>query len=528
MTVDVMMGTTCIGKREMCLHTRMSMLTSVLPATRKETGYWTENIRTGGRHMTLAGCKTIATCCLIVQLFILRYRGIIKLSFLTVNTDAMKFFQEVIQEISSVQDPVTACSQSGGGGAFYRSVQEMRSLGHTAEHLVELGFRRSDLLDAYPAKVVDALFSHVPQNGSLPREGAHSCGEEGLVGRRCGDGDHDDRHSQTIFQGRRNLKGQVLGHGVEENGAREHQGARRKAPHSKVSARSICQSITGEATPSMLYWQHEGKQLLPRWMACSLPSARLIVSLRDPIQRSYSDYYFFGRLQALKGHIPGVNSALQRAAYVDALNPEGFHNAMVAEVKLLSECFRGGDGGGRITWSPSNAFAGECRVVRRDQLEKLGFQSTRPPGRLLLSLYPLHMSSWLRHFHCSQMLILRSSGQWSEEQMLAAGKFLGLYGDKNSENEAVLRSIQRAAAAIYRGPESFKFNKKDSKTDPSNSAKDTVTQRIIINTHNTPMLNATHNLLYNFFSVHWHASFENEINTKEPCAEEMPHKTAQR
>ena len=126
------------------------------------------------------------------------------------------------------------------------------------------------------------------------------------------------------------------------------------------------------------------------------------------------------------------------------------------------------------------------------------------------------------------MLILRSSGRWTEEQMLAAGKFLGLYGDNNSENKAVLRSIQRAAAAMYRGPESFKFNKKDSKTDPSTSATDTSTQQIIINAHNTPMLNATHHLLYKFFSVHWHASFENEINTKEPCAEEMPHEKIQR
>ena len=35
--------------------------------------------------------------------------------------------------------------------------------------------------------------------------------------------------------------------------------------------------------------------MLPRWLACVVPSARLIVTLRDPIERSYSDYYFFGR-----------------------------------------------------------------------------------------------------------------------------------------------------------------------------------------------------------------------------------------
>ena len=37
---------------------------------------------------------------------------------------------------------------------------------------------------------------------------------------------------------------------------------------------------------------------MPRWIACVLPTAKLIVTLRDPIDRTYSDYHFFGRLQA--------------------------------------------------------------------------------------------------------------------------------------------------------------------------------------------------------------------------------------
>jgi len=33
------------------------------------------------------------------------------------------------------------------------------------------------------------------------------------------------------------------------------------------------------------------------------PGAKLIVTLRDPVVRTYSDYHFFGRLQASKGSL---------------------------------------------------------------------------------------------------------------------------------------------------------------------------------------------------------------------------------
>ena len=49
----------------------------------------------------------------------------------------------------------------------------------------------------------------------------------------------------------------------------------------------------------MLYWQHKGMMLLPRFLTCVHPTARLIVTMRDPVARTYSDFHFFGRLQVV-------------------------------------------------------------------------------------------------------------------------------------------------------------------------------------------------------------------------------------
>jgi hypothetical protein len=52
---------------------------------------------------------------------------------------------------------------------------------------------------------------------------------------------------------------------------------------STSASSSTCDFITGEATPYYLHYQHGGKSLVPRWLACVIPSAKLIVTLRDPV-----------------------------------------------------------------------------------------------------------------------------------------------------------------------------------------------------------------------------------------------------
>ena len=151
------------------------MLESVVPATRKETGYWTENVMTGGHHQAMAGYS-------------------------------MKFFQEMSKEVSSLANPVTACQRSSSvysnGGdhgshyfppaaaaaaattetvarPYYKSPQEMRALGYSAQQLQELGFSEHALRDAFPAKLVDGLFSgHLSNAASSSSSSSFSEGNQ--------------------------------------------------------------------------------------------------------------------------------------------------------------------------------------------------------------------------------------------------------------------------------------------------------------------------------------------------------------
>lgn len=89
-----------------------------------------------------------------------------------------------------------------------------------------------------------------------------------------------------------------------------------------------------------------------------------------------------------------------RASYIRALTPETFDDAMRAEVESLEQCFSrvGDEASSSLMWDPPERGGGrgqwDCEAIRKDQLSLLGFQSKRLPGRLLMSLYPMH-SEWI-------------------------------------------------------------------------------------------------------------------------------------
>jgi hypothetical protein len=83
-------------------------------------------------------------------------------------------------------------------------------------------------------------------------------------------------------------------------------------------------TITGEATP---YWD---KHRVPERIAKVLPQARLIVLLRNPVDRAYSDYQqarrkgwetrtFEEAIEAEKAQLPASSKYLSRSTYVDHL-----------------------------------------------------------------------------------------------------------------------------------------------------------------------------------------------------------------
>ena len=136
---------------------------------------------------------------------------------------------------------------------------------------------------------------------------------------------------------------------------------------------------TGEATPAMSVPMHAENAV------ALVPSARLIVTLRDPVERAYSHF------QHMRHHaIPERRS---------------FFEALQAEQQLLKN---------GVTVNAEN------------------FSRTRQPlvkfGYLNRGRYALELEHWLRHFTREQMLIINFDA-WKHEPEQAAAQvteFLGL------------------------------------------------------------------------------------------------------
>lgn len=107
----------------------------------------------------------------------------------------------------------------------------------------------------------------------------------------------------------------------------------------------------------------------------------------------------------------------------------------------------------------------------------------RLPGRLLVSLYPLHLAKWLRFFPCAQLLVVRSAGAWSADALRPVARFLGV---------AEASAVHAAAAGAVR-PEQSAFNREAAGLGAGLSKQ--------------PMLRRTRHALQAFFEAHWGARF---------------------
>ena len=279
-----------------------------------------------------------------------------------------------------------------------------------------------------------------------------------------------------------------------------------------------CDFISGEATPYYFYFQHAGLTLIPRWLSCVLPAVKLIVTLRDPVDRTYSDYIFFGQLQAMRKREEDM-----RLEYMRSLTPENFDKAMRKEVAELAHCFvrrrhtpkDGSSSEGfpnasnassatpieRLIWEPPPGRAGAmCEEIRTWQLEKLAFYSARPNGRLLVSLYPMHLARWVHSFPCEQLLIVKAVGGWGKEELEAVAKFLDV--DVSRESVEVSGVKPEDEIAFNRPAQLF-------------AQEAGMTRRV-------PMLNGTRALLKKFFETHWNARFPAHHGSLSPTQHQGP------
>ena len=155
-----------------------------------------------------------------------------------------------------------------------------------------------------------------------------------------------------------------------------------------------------------------------------------------------------------------------------------------------------------------------CEDMRRQQMEKLGFQSNRTPGRLLLSLYNMHLDQWLRYFPCRQILIVKpSSEQTGEPGGLSEVESICRFLDIPAKECADAAAQERKAE--YHGPEA-------ESGDPL--------ARSVFGGHyfsKRPMHEFTRHLLTQFFEDHWHAKWSFDMGqmdkatgaATEECAE---------
>ncbi|XP_061193042.1 carbohydrate sulfotransferase 15-like [Saccostrea echinata] len=135
--------------------------------------------------------------------------------------------------------------------------------------------------------------------------------------------------------------------------------------------------ITGDFSPSTI-WDNDIYSSLPRNFNLTIPMyttadfvqemnacAKLIVMIRDPVQRLYSDYLFFHA--ANKG-------------------PFDFHNKVTSAIKLYNDC---------INNKGVDACAFDAPLAKMAKV------------RLRLGIYVVYIKQWLRRFPMDQFLFVR-------------------------------------------------------------------------------------------------------------------------
>ena len=119
------------------------------------------------------------------------------------------------------------------------------------------------------------------------------------------------------------------------------------APGANVAAATTCEELDDWKNLPPGFQEY----LVPHLLHALLPSARFVLLVRDPIDRLYSDYYYF-----YKEHDIGRSSGRP--------SPESFHFDCLEKVQQLSDCFEEHSSFGLCLWTPSYRYYNDdaCRV----------------------------------------------------------------------------------------------------------------------------------------------------------------------
>ena len=164
-------------------------------------------------------------------------------------------------------------------------------------------------------------------------------------------------------------------------------------PGTKLKANNESyQQITVDASPSTI-WRHVTTVktdseicLIPAMVKRTLPEAKFIVVMRDPVERLFSDYWFMC-MSSNEMHRKATNDPISQYSHNAK---QIFHNITVHAIEMYRECINAG----------SSRF--ECvRRVSAGELE------TCYPLRLGAGMYYYHIVTWLNVFPRERFLFLK-------------------------------------------------------------------------------------------------------------------------
>ena len=128
------------------------------------------------------------------------------------------------------------------------------------------------------------------------------------------------------------------------------------------------------------------------------PDAKFIITMSDPVKRTYSDYHFLG--DDLKPVHQGPPGKGRHADYVENNAPSKksareFHERTVSQISDMKACIE--------AKSEQNGWFRASQICAHDR-HKFGIGGW---GRMSISMYIVFIEKWLEHFKREQFLFLR-------------------------------------------------------------------------------------------------------------------------
>ena len=166
---------------------------------------------------------------------------------------------------------------------------------------------------------------------------------------------------------------------------------------------------------------------MPTLMSRIFPRMKMIILMRDPIDRLYSDYYFHCSLRY--GHnISTWPEAMQKDPV------ENFHQRVTSDIMHFNKCLS-------KKWSHY-----ECANKMRSRLSKCAFVGEK----LMYGMYSIHLQKWM-HFYPKDNFLFLTSRDLSRnpyETFTKTVEFLGIDAVNKKKAESWLSAHQNVQRAV--------------------------------------------------------------------------------